>query len=390
MLVFCAYNVKKSYVSKRGEPLRLIVSFCLMLLVFTIYTPATHASVNVSAESAILMDQTTGRVLYEKNADNPDLIASITKIMTAIIAIESGKLNEKVRVSQNAVYTEGSSIYLQEGDRFTLEELVYGLMLRSGNDAAVAISEHVGESEEGFVYLMNEKARWLGMSNTHFDNPHGLDSETHYSSAYDMAILMRYASQNETFQKISSAKEYKPEGRSYSWKNKNKLLTQLYQYCTGGKTGFTKAAGRTLVSTAEKNGQTLIAVTIDAPGDWEDHISMFEFGFNSYPLQKIQESGIFPWQVESTETIQKGRIKEMVYYPLAEEELNQIKSQTYLSEKELPFDKIGEKIFYLNGNQIARVPIYDTGERTDGTEEKDSWLDKILNMFQQFSGGKYG
>src|SRR5699024_8604138 len=144
---------------------------------------------------------------------------------------------------QNAVYTEGSSIYLQEGDRFTLEELVYGLMLRSGNDAAVAISEHVGESEEGFVYLMNEKARWLGMSNTHFDNPHGLDSETHYSSAYDMAILMRYASQNETFQKISSAKEYKPEGRSYSWKNKNKLLTQLYQYCTGGKTGFTKAAG---------------------------------------------------------------------------------------------------------------------------------------------------
>lgn len=390
MLVFCAYNVKKSYVSKRGEPLRLIVSFCLMLLVFTIYTPATHASVNVSAESAILMDQTTGRVLYEKNADNPDLIASITKIMTAIIAIESGKLNEKVRVSQNAVYTEGSSIYLQEGDRFTLEELVYGLMLRSGNDAAVAISEHVGESEEGFVYLMNEKARWLGMSNTHFDNPHGLDSETHYSSAYDMAILMRYASQNETFQKISSAKEYKPEGRSYSWKNKNKLLTQLYQYCTGGKTGFTKAAGRTLVSTAEKNGQTLIAVTIDAPGDWEDHISMFEFGFNSYPLQKIQESGIFPWQVESTETIQKGRIKEMVYYPLAEEELNQIKSQTYLSEKELPFDKIGEKIFYLNGNQIARVPIYDTGEHKDGTEEKDSWLDKFLNMFQQFSGGKYG
>lgn len=382
--------LKKSYVSKRGEPLRLIVSFCLMLLVFTIYTPATHASVNVSAESAILMDQTTGRVLYEKNADNPDLIASITKIMTAIIAIESGKLNEKVRVSQNAVYTEGSSIYLQEGDRFTLEELVYGLMLRSGNDAAVAISEHVGESEEGFVYLMNEKARWLGMSNTHFDNPHGLDSETHYSSAYDMAILMRYASQNETFQKISSAKEYKPEGRSYSWKNKNKLLTQLYQYCTGGKTGFTKAAGRTLVSTAEKNGQTLIAVTIDAPGDWEDHISMFEFGFNSYPLQKIQESGIFPWQVESTETIQKGRIKEMVYYPLAEEELNQIKSQTYLSEKELPFDKIGEKIFYLNGNQIARVPIYDTGEHTDGTEEKDNWLDKFLNMFQQFSGGKYG
>ncbi|GAA0296837.1 D-alanyl-D-alanine carboxypeptidase [Gracilibacillus halotolerans] len=370
--------------------MRLIVSFCLMLLVFNLVPPISHASVSVSAQSAILMDQTTGRVLYEKNADNPELIASITKIMTAIIAIESGKLAEKVKISQNAIYTEGSSIYLQEGDQYTLEELVYGLMLRSGNDAAVAISEHVGESEEGFVYLMNEKARWLGMANTHFDNPHGLDSETHYSSAYDMALLMRYASQNEIFQEISSTKNYKPEGKHYSWTNKNKLLTQLYEHCTGGKTGFTKAAGRTLVTTAEKSGQTLIAVTIDAPSDWNDHISMFEYGFDHYPLQKIQEKGIFPWQVDDTETIQKGKIEEMVYYPLTNEELEQVESQTFLTENTLPFNKIGEKVFYLNGEKIAQVPIYEVEGANRGKEEKEGWIDRLFNMFQHSSGDKDG
>lgn len=389
MLVFFAYNVKKSYVSKRGEAVRLIVSFFLaIMLLFSTYPIMAQASVSVSAESAVLMDQTTGRVLYEKNADNPDLIASITKIMTAIIAIESGKLNDKVKVSQNAIYTEGSSIYLQEGDNYTLEELVYGLMLRSGNDAAVAISEHIGESEQGFVYLMNEKARWLGMANTHFDNPHGLDSETHYSTAYDMALLMRYASQNEIFQKISQTKKYTPASKKYVWFNKNKLLTRLYEYCTGGKTGFTKAAGRTLVTTAEKNGQILIAVTIDAPSDWDDHISMFEYGFSNYPLQKIQESGIFPWKVEDTDAIKRGLIEEMVYYPLSESERKKITSQTYLTNKELPFDQIGEKVFYLDGEKIADVPIYKAED--DKSTETDSWLKNLLQMLTRFTGDTNG
>lgn len=156
-------------------------------------------------------------------------------------------MNEQATVSRNAIYTEGSSIYLEQGEKMKLTDLVYGLMLRSGNDAAVAIAEHVGGSEEGFVYLMNEKAKWLGMENTHFDNPHGLDSDTHYSSAHDMAILMQYAMENPIFQEISGETSYLSENRTYHWQNKNKLLTYFYEYCTGGKQGTpSRQAGRLL------------------------------------------------------------------------------------------------------------------------------------------------
>ncbi|MFB4475817.1 D-alanyl-D-alanine carboxypeptidase family protein, partial [Oceanobacillus caeni] len=213
------------------------------------------------------------------------------KIMTAIIAIESGKMKEKVTVSREAIYTEGSSIYLEQGEKMTLEDLVYGLMLRSGNDAAVAIAEHVGGSLEGFVYLMNEKAKWLGMENTHFDNPHGLDSDNHYSSAYDMAILTKYAMNNEKYKEISGTTSYKSDGRTYSWVNKNKLLTQYYEYCTGGKTGFTKKTGRTLVSTASKDGMDLIAVTLNAPDDWKDHMSLYEWGFENFDMKTLTDKG---------------------------------------------------------------------------------------------------
>ncbi|GAE43409.1 D-alanyl-D-alanine carboxypeptidase [Mesobacillus boroniphilus JCM 21738] len=176
------------------------------LLIYCIPQTA-QASVSVSAQSAILIEQESGRVLYEKDAYRVSRIASITKIMTAILAIESGQLDEKVKVSENAVRTEGSSIYLKPGEKIRLEDLVYGLMLRSGNDAAVAIAEHVGGSLEGFAYLMNEKAQQIGMENTHFANPHGLDDhEDHMSTAYDMAILTRYAMKNEIYKEIAGTK----------------------------------------------------------------------------------------------------------------------------------------------------------------------------------------
>ena len=241
-----------------------------------------QVNVNVSAENAILLEQSTGEVLYEKNAHNKQQIASITKVMTAIIAIESSQMNEKAKTSRRAIYTEGSSIYLEKGEEMTIEDLVYGLMLRSGNDAAVAISEHIGGSVEGFVHLMNEKAKWLGMTNTHFANPHGLTDENHYSTAYDMAILMQYAMDNDTFKKITSTKSYKAANRTYYWQNKNKLLTMYYDYCTGGKTGFTRKSGRTLITTAHKNELDLIAVTLNAPDDWKDHINLYEKGFDYY------------------------------------------------------------------------------------------------------------
>ena len=175
----------------------------------------------------------------------------------------------------------------------SLEDLVYGLMLRSGNDAAVVIAETVGGSEEGFVYLMNEKAKWIGMNNTNFDNSHGLESEDHYSTAYDMALLMRYAMNEPMFAEVSGTTSHKADKRSYAWGNKNKLLTSKYEYCTGGKTGFTKKAGRTLLTTANKDETGLVAVTLNGPNDWQDHIEMFEWGFN-----------------QASETVAKPRKKE--------------------------------------------------------------------------------
>lgn len=251
----------------------------LFLLLFSIPISG-QAQVGVSANNAVLIDQLTGEVLYEKRANEKQSVASITKVMTAIIAIESGIMDDKIRASRRAIYTEGSSIYLEQGEKVSLKDLVYGLMLRSGNDAAVAISEHIGGSVEGFVYLMNEKAAWIGMTNTNFSNPHGLEADNHYSTAYDMALLMQYAAGNHLFKEISETTIYQAKARSYAWKNKNKLLTSLYKYCTGGKTGFTKKAGRTLISSAEKNSRKLIAVTLNAPDDWNDHISLFEWGFD--------------------------------------------------------------------------------------------------------------
>ncbi|MGP4041382.1 D-alanyl-D-alanine carboxypeptidase family protein [Gracilibacillus sp. D59] len=361
------------------RPIIYILSFILIFVLLP--QPNVKAAVDVSAESAILMDQETGRVLYEKNADNPTLIASITKIMTAIIAIESNKLDEYVNISDNAISTEGSSIYLKKEDKITLEDLVYGLMLRSGNDAAVAISEHIGGSQEGFAFLMNEKARWIGMTNSHFDNPHGLDSKTHYSTAYDMALLTKYAMENEIFREISSTSSYQSSARDYAWINKNKLLTQLYEYSNGGKTGYTKAAGRTLVSTAEKNGQTLIVVTLDAPSDWQDHINLFEWGFERFPLQKLQEKTTI--KLEASEEFKiTAEIQEPVYYPLSENEMENISYKNYVSRTSSDFDKIGERVFYLNDEAITETALYyHTVKEAEDTTFWTSLWEQVKRLF---------
>src|SRR5699024_4754973 len=180
----------------------------LLLSIFTFFLSAEygHAEPSISAEHAVLIEFETGEILYEKAGFEESPIASITKIMTALLAIESGKMDEQTTISRHAIYTEGSYIYLEQGEKITVTDLVYGLMLRSGNDAAVAIAEHVAESEEGFAFLMNEKAAWLGMNHTNFQNPHGLDDKSHYSSAFDMATLTREAMKNDEFKKISASK----------------------------------------------------------------------------------------------------------------------------------------------------------------------------------------
>ncbi|MET3682372.1 D-alanyl-D-alanine carboxypeptidase [Alkalibacillus flavidus] len=253
----------------------------IVCLVLSSMTMPIHATPVVSAQSAIVMDMETGEVLYEKNGYQSKPIASITKIMTAIVAIEHGELDASVSISTNAANTHGSSIYADAGDHYPLKDLLYGLMLRSGNDAAVAIAEHIAGSEKGFVWLMNEKAEWLGMNDSQFQNPHGLDEEHHYASAHDMAILTQYAmTSNSVFRDIFGTKQYLSSQEDYPWHNKNKLLMTYDDVCTGGKTGYTSTAGRTLVTTAEEDGKELVVVTIDAKQDWQDHRQLYQHGFN--------------------------------------------------------------------------------------------------------------
>ncbi|HLR80018.1 MAG TPA: D-alanyl-D-alanine carboxypeptidase family protein [Bacillota bacterium] len=274
---------------------RRIASMICLLITFT-YPNVSYATTfdqEVSAHHAILMDASSKAVLFEKEAHQKVPIASITKIMTAIIAIESGRLDEVATTSRRAIHTGGSSIYLEQGEQMSVEDLLYGLMLRSGNDAAVVLSEHIGGSVEGFVHLMNEKAAWLGMTNTNFTNPHGLHEEDHYSTAYDMALLMQYAMENDRFKKVSETISYQSQKRSYLWYNKNKLLTMHYDYCTGGKTGFTRISGRTLVTSAEKDQQELIAVTLNARDDWNDHIKLYEWGFDKKTHASQEDAEVF-------------------------------------------------------------------------------------------------
>lgn len=242
----------------------------------------------LSAEKAIVMDAQTGHVLFDKHADDRSLIASTTKIMTALIVCEQCNVLDRMRIPREAVGIEGSSIYLKEGEVMTLQELLYGLMLHSGNDAAVALAIYCGGTVEGFSQLMNDKAHLLGMKNTHFENPNGLDSPGHYSTARDMAILTAYAMQNPVFRQTVSTKNVNITNRSL--KNHNKLLWRV-EGADGVKTGYTKAAGRILVSSAARQDRHLVAVTINAPDDWNDHEKLLNDGFSEYSTQQLITRG---------------------------------------------------------------------------------------------------
>lgn len=243
----------------------------------------------ISARNAVLIELNSGKVLYEKNADEKAYPASITKIMTALLAIDYGDLNKKVKISQNAEGIEGSSIYLEKGEKILLRDLLYGLMLRSGNDAAVAISEVIGGTTENFVSMMNKRACEIGAKNTHFMNPSGLHHKEHYTTAKDMAMIARAAMKNPEFKTIVKAKSWKTErgnGKYNYFYNKNKVVYQ-YESGTGIKIGYTKAAGRTLVASSEKNGMELICVVMNAPNWFQDAYNLMDYIYNKYENLEI-------------------------------------------------------------------------------------------------------
>ena len=258
----------------------ILAALCAALAVLTCI-PAVAEAVEVSATACVLMDADTGLVLYRKNEDQRMLIASVTKLMTALVVLEQGEVDETVTVTA-AHMAEGSSMYLRVGEKLTLEELLYGLLLCSGNDAALALTECAG-GVEPFVALMNEKAAALGMKNTHFANPNGLDDEEHYSTAYDMALLACAAANEPTLRRIASTRTAAIGGRTLT--NHNKLLSRM-DGCIGLKTGYTKAAGRTLVSCAEREGHRLVAVTLRDGNDWNDHEMLYDRGFALVGVQE--------------------------------------------------------------------------------------------------------
>ena len=248
---------------------------------------AVTEAVEVSAAAAVLMDADSGRLLYDKNGEKRMLIASTTKLMTALVALEQGGLQQEITVTGGHM-AEGSSMYLRPGEKLTLETLLYGLLLCSGNDAALAVTECMGGAVP-FVARMNEKAAELGMENTHFANPNGLDDEAHYSTAEDMAKLAAAAMDDPVLRRVASTRTARIGGRTLT--NHNKLLSRV-EGCVGLKTGYTRAAGRTLVSCAERDGVRLVAVTLQDGDDWNDHASLYEQGFRVLRPVKAVERGL--------------------------------------------------------------------------------------------------
>lgn len=271
---------------------------CCFVIAFFLMLPGVRAGAMAdSAASACLMNAITGEIVFEKDADTRRPMASTTKIMTLLVAIEKSDPDDLVTVANEAVLEEGSSAYIESGAKIKMKDLWYGLMLNSGNDAAVAIAYHISGGKEAFAEEMNAAAKKIGANNTSFKNPNGLDAEGHYTTAKDLALITQYALTKELFAEIVSTKQYtavytRPDGteRSVEYINHNRLLRE-FEGCIGVKTGYTKADGRCLVSAAKRDGAAYIAVTLNDPNDWNDHREMLELGFNDSRIVRAVKKG---------------------------------------------------------------------------------------------------
>lgn len=318
-------------------------------------------AVSISAKSAVLIEASSGKIVYQKDANTRRGMASTTKIMTALVTLEHAGLDEIVTVPASCVGIEGSSMYLQAGEELTVLDLLYGLLLQSGNDCAAVLAEYVADEQEEFVALMNQTAADLQLHNTHFMNPSGLPDENHYSTAYDMARLTAYAMENEDFRTIVSTKTYKTG--THFLVNHNRLLS-MCDGVDGVKTGFTKAAGRCLVSSAVRNGTRLICVTLSAPNDWNDHQQLYEYGFSSVCRVVLCEEGELVSNlpvvggVKSTVSVMLSKRLEAVVSP---NEVSQLSVTYYLprflyapiSERTI----VGTAVLSKNKEVFASVPL---------------------------------
>ncbi len=357
----------------------IIIFICLFLFPLNAFA--------ISARSAIVMDLNSGRILYENNSHEPHLIASITKIMTCLISIMYGNLDDDVTASDNILKAYGSSIYLEVGETMKLKDLLYGLMLRSGNDASLAIAKHVGTTEENFVYLMNEYAKTIGMKDTKFLNPHGLDNNGvgNISTAYDMALLTKVAMQNKTFREIFNTTKYtaKSSLKTYNWLGKNKLFS-MYEYTTGGKTGYTESAHRTLVTTASKDNKNLVVVTLNDPNDFKDHKTLYETYFNKYDAILALDKTKF--QVANNPYKNTNLyIKNNYYALLTKEEKNNLKLDITIYQNLTLTNnlKVGEVKVMLGDTLLHTENIYLEKIKFE-TSSKETLWQKIVRWFKSW------
>lgn len=347
-----------------------LVAFCLL----SVNTVALEAN-DVSAECAVLINQRTGEVIFEKNAEKRHSMASTTKIMTALLAVESGRLGDEITVTEDMLKVEGTSMGLVSGDSVSQRELVYGMLLASGNDAANVTAINLGGNVENFALQMNRKAAQLGMKNTNFVTPSGLDDDEHYSTAYDMALLGRYAVSNPIFRSVcSSAKATLTYGNppySRTLYNHNRLLSS-YEYALGIKTGFTKKSGRCLVSYAEKDGIGLIAVTLNAPNDWTDHQKMLDYGFSVVKTDEIfvdipPEIDVVGGNVENLplkcNSFKYDYVNELTV-------TREVTLEKFVYAPVKKGDKIGEIRFFYNDLCIGMTDIVADADVDVKTEEK--------------------
>ena len=353
--------------------------FCAALCL--IFICVTINAIDLSAQSAILYDCINGNVIYQKNAEERSLIASTTKIMTALVAAEIYDIEQSVEILPEWCGVEGSSMYLSAGETLTVKDLLYGLMLMSGNDAAQALASIYSGDSTDFVEKMNDKASMLGLSDTKFSNPSGLDEDDHYSSAADLAKLAQYALKNDIIAEICATKQTEAAGRFMS--NHNKILFTV-PGAIGVKTGYTDQAGRCLVSAVERNGRMLIAVTLDAPDDWNDHEKLYDMGFFDMRVRDIVKAGLVGYANIAGNGQVKLYIEDDIKYCLTPDEIDRIdvtlKGDRIVYGSHKKGDKYGEITVTLDGALICRRDVYFSQDITQECAKPSLW-ERIKGVF---------
>ena len=374
--------------------MKKILVLLAALILLPLPTAKAASEPGVSAQSAILISGDDGTVIFEKNAHERLAMASTTKIMTALLTLEEAERSGDpvIDITEEMVRVEGSSMGLQAGNRLTLTNLTSGMLLASGNDAANAAALYLGGSQEGFAELMNTRAREIGMTETNFVTPSGLDDEEHYSTAYDMALLGREAMGNEEFARIAGSStlqvEFMEPEQKVSYTNHNKLL-RIYDGCIGIKTGFTKKAGRTLVSAARRDGTTLIAVTLNAPDDWDDHMAMFDYGFET--VKTVQMGGeALPETLPVAGSDKQGiglRMGQKLNMTLPIEQAQEVESRVllpkFLSAPVRAGEKVGRVQYLMGGEEIYSVPIISAEEAGALVMPERGFWEKVADFFDE-------